>query len=44
MKNMQSIHAELAIQLRIDFSVGSGKKSGQDILDSRERGQIHDES
>jgi hypothetical protein len=33
MHNMQNIHAELAIQQRINFSVGSGNKSGQDLLE-----------
>jgi hypothetical protein len=31
---MQNLHAELAVQQRINASVGSGKKFGQDLLKS----------
>ena len=30
---MQNIHSELAIQQRVDFSIGSGNQSGQDFLE-----------
>ena len=33
MQNMQDIHSELAVQQRIDFSVVSGNKFGQDLLE-----------
>ena len=33
MQNMQNIHSELAIQQRVDFSIGSGNQSGQDFLE-----------
>ncbi len=32
MQNMQNIHAELAVQQRIHFSVSPGNKSGKDLL------------
>jgi hypothetical protein len=33
MQNMQDVHSELAVQQRIDFSVVSGNKFGQDLLE-----------
>ena len=33
MQNMQNIHSELAIQQRVDFSIGSGNQFGQDFLE-----------
>ena len=30
---MQIIHGELAVQQRIDFSVGSGNEPGQDLVE-----------
>jgi hypothetical protein len=33
MRNMQNIHSYLAVQQRIHFSVSSGNKSGEDLLE-----------